>query len=203
MKKLILVIILFSLVKILYAQENNKYVFNSSSKIKTTSFLGPELKVSKLIEGYQLYAGVKGAIVFNDKIAIGLAGGGFVTEEVFPGLDDMGEPAYLNTIVGYGGFYVDYIVPMNSPVVISFPMLFGAGGVALFVSDEVTDEEMVEGGVFIIYEPAVNMEVNITRFLRMGMGVGYRFAFRGDMDRISARDMSNFTLNWNIKFGSF
>ena len=207
MKKLIFIVVFTSLIRLTFAQGNNKYVFNNSSDIKSALFLGPELKVSRLIEGYQLYTGIKGAILFNDKIAIGLTGGGFVTEEVFVGLNDMGEETYLNTIMGYGGFYVDYIIHTESPVLISFPMLIGAAGVALFskqaVGNLVADEEMVEGGVFFIYEPAVNMEVNITRFLRMGLGIGYRFAVRGDMDRVSAQDLSDITLNWNIKFGSF
>jgi len=207
MKKLIVVIVILSFAKLTFAQENDKYFFKTSSDIKSTLFLGPELKVSKLIEGYQLYTGLKGAILFNDKIAFGLAGGGFVTEEVFMGLNDMGEEAELNTISGYGGFYLDYFIPTKSPVVISFPMIVGAAGVVLFspnkVDHVVMDEEMVEGGVFFIYEPAVSVEVNLTRFLRTGLGLGYRFAFKGDMDRVSAKDFSAFTFNWNIKFGSF
>jgi hypothetical protein len=207
MKKLILIFILLSFIKLTFTQENNKYIFSSSSDIKSTLFLGPELKISKLIDNYQLYTGLKVAILFNDKIAFGLAGGGFVTEEVFNGLNDLGEEAALNTISGYGGFYIDYIIPTESPVMISFPMLIGVAGIALFTPQEVnnliTDDRLIEGGVFFIYEPAVNAEVNITGFLRMGMGIGYRFAVRGDMDRVSARDFSAFTFNWNFKFGSF
>ncbi len=207
MKKLILIIILLSFIKLTFGQENNKYVFSSSSDIKSTFFLGPELKVSKLIKGCELYTGLKAAILFNDKIAFGLAGGGFVTEEVFEGLDDLGQKAYLNTVSGYGGFYLDYFIPTEFPILISFPMVVGAGGIALFTPQNVNnapgDEKLVEGGVFFIYEPAVNVEVNLTKFLRMGLGIGYRFAFKGDMDRVSARDFSSFTFNWNIKAGSF
>lgn len=205
--KLIVIVILLSFVELTFAQENNKYIFSSSSDVKTSLFLGPELKVSKLIENYQLYTGLKGGIIFNDKIALGLAGGGFVTEEVFQGLNDLGQEAYLNTISAYGGFYIDYFIPTESPVVISFPMLVGVGGVALFsaikVDNVVYDEEMVEGGVFFIYEPAISADVNLTKFLRAGLGIGYRFAFKGDMDRVSARDYSALTFNLNIKFGSF
>jgi hypothetical protein len=207
MKKLILTIILLSFILLISAQVNNKYIFGNSADVKTTLALGPVLKVSRLIEGYQLYTGIKGTMLFNDKIGFGLAGGGFVTEEVFRGLNDLGQEADLNTIMAYGGFNFDYILHTNSPVSISFQMLLGAAGVVLFSQEPgangVSDEEMVEGGVFFIYEPSINLELNIARFLRMGLGVGYRFAFKGDMDRVSRKDLSDLTFNCSFLLGSF
>ena len=207
MKRLILIIILSSFVLLISAQVRDKYIFNNSADVKTTLVLGPELKVSRLIEGYQLYTGLKSAILFNDKFGFGLAGGGFVTEEVINALNREGEESELNTIMVYGGFNVDYILHTNSPVSISFPMLVGAAGLVLFGQQQgpngVLDEEMVEGGVFFIYEPSVSLELNIARFLRMGLGAGYRFAFKGDMDRVSRKDLSDFTFNCSFQFGSF
>ena len=207
MKKLFFTILIILCIKLSFAQGGGNYIFNTKSDVKQSYFLGPELKISRMIEGYQLYTGFKGAVLFNDKIALGLSAGGFVTETVFESYEDPGEIALLNTVMGYGGFYFDYIIQTRSPLQVSFPMVAGAAGVMLF-RPEVTagvnpNDKLIEGGVFIIYEPGINLEVNITNFLRMGLGIGYRFAFGGDMDRVSPSDLSDLTFNWNIKFGSF
>lgn len=207
MNKLFFIFIIPFCIHSSFAQYDSNYVFGSKSNVKQSFFLGPELKVSRMIKGYQLYTGFKGGMLFNDKIAIGLSGGGFVTETVFKYYYDQGDKDLLNTVMLYGGFNIDYIIQTNSPVQLSFPMLVGCAGVALFSPDTIintiADEKMIEGGVFIIYEPGINLEVNLTNFLRMGLGVGYRFAFRGDMDRLSPGDLSDFTFNLNFKFGSF
>ncbi len=56
MKKLVFILISFFIVKILFAQSEVKYIFNSKSDIEYDFFLGPECKVSQMIEGYQVYA---------------------------------------------------------------------------------------------------------------------------------------------------
>ncbi len=207
MKKLFIAFIFILCAKISIAQGGSNYIFNSKSDVKQSYFIGPELKIARLIEGYQLYAGFKGAVLFNERIALGLSAGGFVTETVFESYEDPGDATLLNTIMGYGGFYFDYIIHTRSPVQVSFPMVIGGAGVMLFRPEETagvnTNDKLIEGGVFIIYEPGINLEVNITNFLRMGLGIGYRLAFRGDMDRISPSDLSDLTFNWNLKFGSF
>ncbi len=207
MNKLFFIFIIPLCIQSSFAQYDANYIFGRKSNVKQSFFLGPELKLSRMIKGYQLYTGFKGGVLFNDKIAIGLSGGGFVTETVFKYYYDQGDKDLLNTVMLYGGFNIDYIIRTSSPVQLSFPMLVGGAGVVLFSPDTtinmIADEKMVEGGVFIIYEPGINLEVTFTRFLRMGLGIGYRFAFRGDMDRVSSGDLSDFTFNLNIKFGSF
>jgi hypothetical protein len=207
MNRLLFLFIISLSIKLSFGQYNSGYIFNTKSDIKTGLYLAPELKYSRMVEGYQLYTGFKGGILFNDKIALGLSAGGFVTETVFTYHEGQSDEMELNTIMAYGGFNIEYIIRTSSPLQISFPMLVGAAGVALFNPDLtgslIPNDKLVEGGVFIIYEPGINLEVNVTRFLRMGMGVGYRFAFRGDMDRLSPGELSDLTFNWNIKFGSF
>ncbi len=206
MKTLVFIMVVLFSMEMTFAQKETNYIFDSD-KIEYDFFMGPELKVSHLIEGYQLYSGIKAAMLLDNKFAFGISAGGFVTETKFEGLNDIGEWGLLNTVVAYGGFYFDYIIPGNLPVQISFPNLVGVAGVTLFSSvyntPGRTDEEMVEGGVFFIYEPAVNLEFNITSYLRIGFGGGYRLAIKGDMDRLSAKDMSDPTFNFSIKIGSF
>jgi hypothetical protein len=207
MYRLVFVFVILSFIKLSFAQQDGSYIFDTKSDLKHSMFLGPELKLSRMIEGYQLYTGFKGGILFNDKIAFGMSGGGFVTETVFLSYDSHGDETYLNTIMGCGGFSIDYIINTSSPLSLSFPMFVGMAGVVLFATEKsdtlVADEKLTEGGVFFIFEPGINLEVTFTRFLRMGFGIGYRFAFRGDMDRVSPGDLSDFSFNWNIKFGSF
>ena len=211
MKLIVKTIILLSIIlpHHIMAQNTSKYVFGTDKPVRSSLFLGPEVKYSSLYGTDQLYGGLKAALLFNQHYAFGLSFGSFLTEAVADAPGSQGDSVGLNTVMMYGGFYLDYITSFNAPVQISFPTVIGGGGVLLLEKMEpnpvsgIQDERVVEGGVYFVLEPAVNLEINLTRTIRIGMGGGYRFIINSDMERFSDKDFSAPTLNFNIKFGLY
>ena len=77
---------------------------------------------------------------------------------------------------GYGGLYIEPILFPKLPVHLSFPTLFGAGGIT-YVSDRHNfDTDFIEDSeVFLLIEPSAEIELNLTKFFRLAMGASYRF----------------------------
>jgi hypothetical protein len=191
------------------AQKEIKHLFGNNRPVEWSFFLAPEVKYSTLFDVGVLYGGLKGALLINHHYAFGLSFGSFLTEALTSGAGATGEKTDLNEVMMYGGFYLDYVTAFNSPVQISFPTLIGGGGILLLEKAEpdpisgIVDERLVEVGVFFVIEPAINLEINLTRLIRIGLGGGYRFIFNSDLERFSDHDLTAPTVNLNVKIGVY
>lgn len=191
------------------AQLESQHLFGKEWPVDWSLFLAPEVKYSSLYGEGELYGGLKAALLFNHHYAFGLSFGSFLTEAVTDGPGSQGDTTGLNTVMMYGGFYLDYVTTFDAPVQISFPTIIGGGGILLLEKMEphpvsgIIDEKMVEGGVYFVLEPAINLEINLSRVIRIGIGGGYRFVINSDLERFSDNDLSAPTLNFNIKFGAY
>ncbi len=191
------------------AQREASNIFGNNKPVTWSLFLAPEAKFSFLYGTGEVYGGLKGAILFDHHYSFGLSFGSFMTEAVTDAPGTSGDTTGLNTVMMYGGFYFDYVTTLNSPVQISFPTLIGGGGILLLEKLEpnpvsgIIDEKLVEGGVYFVVEPAINLEINLTRVIRIGIGGGYRFVINSDLERFSDKDLSAPSFNFNIKFGLY
>ena len=208
MKKFFLIILILECYLSANSQNNSKYLFNENKEINWSLFFAPEVKYTRLCGGGALYGGLKSALLYNNKYAIGISFGSFLTETVREGIDSEGNAAGLNMVMAYGGFYFDYITSFNSPVQISFPTLIGGGGIFLLEKRPpntygIIDEGLVEGGVYFVLEPSINLEINVSKIIRVGFGIGYRFIINSDLERYSDKDLSAPSVNLTTKFGIF
>jgi hypothetical protein len=191
------------------AQHETKHLLGNDKPVEWSLFLAPEVRYTTLFDEGVLYGGVKGAILFNHHYAFGLSFGSFLTEALTIGPGTTGELTGFNEVMMYGGFYFDYVTAFNSPLQLSFPAIIGGGGILLLEKTDpdpitgIVDEKLVEGGVFFVIEPAVNLEINLTRIIRIGLGGGYRFIINSDLERFSDRDLAAPSVNMSIKIGIF
>lgn len=191
------------------AQKETKHLLGDDSPVEWSFFLAPEVKYSSLFDVGALYGGIKGALLFDHHYAFGLSFGSFLTEALTEAPGTSGEMTGLNEVMMYGGFYFDYVTTFDSPVQLSFPTVIGGGGILLLEKtgpnpiSGIEDEKMVEGGVYFVVEPAVNLEINLSRIIRIGLGGGYRFIVNSDLERFSDRDLAAPSVNMNIKFGIY
>ncbi|MBN2613529.1 MAG: hypothetical protein JXB00_18380 [Bacteroidales bacterium] len=191
-----------------YSQDSRNYLFGEDKEIEWSIFLAPEVKYSKLFDVGTVYGGIKGGLLYNNRFTAGLSAGAFLTEALTEGPGSDGYITGLNQVMGYGGLYFDYNTSFNSPLQISFPTVIGGGGILLLEKKEpnaagITDEQLVEGGVFFVFEPAINLEVSIVKTIKIGMGAGYRFIFKSELERFSDKDLSAPSFNLTFKFGIF
>lgn len=146
-------------------------------------------------------------------LSIGLAGAGF-TDWMYglnndrPALSPDGY--YIEG--GYGGLLIEPVFAPHFPVHLSFPIILGAGGVAFTEDRDGYDWDdwehdsnryVLESDAYFVVEPGVELEFNLSRFIRMGAGVSYRFTTAIDMDGRSEHLLNGLSGSVNLKLGVF
>lgn len=203
----------------LYAQQED---FEASPLARTifgeqSSALGGYISFgvgNAALKGHNAFAGqMRLAARINHSMSIGIAGTGFT--DMIGGLNyDRKEtiPGGYYIEGGYGGLFLEPVFAPDLPVHLSFPMLFGAGGVALTEDRSIYDWEdweydnerfAIEAAPFLILEPGVEMEINMSRFLRLGLMVSYRFTTAVRLDAGREYLMNGFHAGALLKLGVF
>ncbi|MEM8566249.1 MAG: hypothetical protein AAGF85_07290 [Bacteroidota bacterium] len=206
MKKATLIVLILSWIGVSYAQDDNnnmKTIFSRKSEIR--GFGSFDMKVTDFNEDKALFLGGHGGVILNKKFIFGGGGYGLTTSNTF---DLEGSDQELELFGGYGGIILGYIIAPAEIIHVSFPVLIGAGGVE--VAEEgapIIDGErsILERSAFFVVEPAVEIEINMTRFMRLAIGGGYRFIQGADLDvgSITNEDLSSWTAGVSFKFGKF
>ncbi len=197
-----------------YQNDEVRTVF---SKNKSNGGYGALTVSYSNIGGYDaIVTGGRGAFIFDHSLAIGLGGYGFANNlnyDYYHG----GNEKHLSLAGGYGGFLIEPIIAGKSPVHLSFPVLIGAGGVALvdMYNYDYWDQQFPQyeyaHDVFFVIEPAVELEFNLARFFRMAATASYRHTSNIDLKRsdlelssqTKADALRGFNFGLTFKFGKF
>ena len=107
----------------------------------------------------------------SHSLGIGMGATGFMNEYHYePAID---KDVFLTG--GYGGLYIEPVLFPRLPVHLSFPVLLGFGGISFIsVDNEFNDNFLEDSKAFLLIEPAAEVELNLTRFLRLAVGASYR-----------------------------
>lgn len=221
MKKLFTMIMLALFVQAGFAQETDnemKTLFTGKNLKYTGMFLSPELKGtiindSEDKDGYGFILGGRMGVIFNDKYSVGLGGYGLTTTHTVNLLDyaEINDAA-ARLGFGYGGVVLEYIVFGNKVMHFTIPVLIGGGGVSLYKDISVADDNVYwddfksyESSGFFVIEPGFNVEINLTKFMRLDVGASYRMVKFSEMNYLDDSDakLSNFGVNASLKFGIF
>lgn len=216
MKKIFTILVLALFVQFGFAQEDEpkekkgsdiNTIFTKDNFKFTGGFIGPEFKVSDTYDDYGLLIGLKLGGIVNDNFFIGLAGYGLTTKSTFPF-----EDTHLRVGMGYGGFAMEYTVLGKKALHFSIPVLVAVGGYTFYEEDYYSDlfwndynyNSVASTAAFIV-EPGINVELNLTKFLRFSTGVSYRYVTATKLDDvdITNEELSNLSFNASFKFGFF
>lgn len=164
----------------LQAQEENEFktIFGGNEVGGYGSF---SIGYSMIDTTNALTFSARGGVIIGHWFALGLGGSGFVTEYADnPQLTKKG-----SLTGGYGGVFMEVILVGKSPVHISVPVLAGIGGAAYTTwENEGTDYSRVnyleDVATFLVLEPGIELEFNITRFFRLAGYFNYRYT--SDLD---------------------
>jgi hypothetical protein len=156
-----------------------------------------------------LTLGGRAGWVIDHHITLGFAGKAFVNSVFIDGYwDEIGEDGFY-LVGGYGGFFIEPIIAPNFPIHASFPILIGGGGLAL--NDHTWHDydyeydyyEPYDWDSYFVFEPGVEVELNVVKFFRVAFGASYRLTSNMHMAYVP-KDMMN---GWNgsvtFKFGWF
>jgi hypothetical protein len=178
-----------------------------SGVITSGGFGGPVLKVGSVDDRTALFVGGRGGWVINRTFVIGGGGYGLIP------LHSTGVGTQPDTTIdfGYGGLELEVILASTSVIHGSVLAHVGAGGFSVrrsFQDDMMDDDDrtLYSTAVFV-FEPAVNVEVNLLPWLRFAAGGGYRFVSGIDAT-INGKTYDNSTVSGpfgvaTVKFGIY
>lgn len=211
MKKLVMFLGLIAVAGIpVFAQDDNR-----SDEIQTLvggnnhvgGYGAISLQYTEL-EGRDAFVfGARGGIVMGHVISIGLGGSGFFNDVHYDATSGMD----ISLAGGYGGFFFEPVIMPKFPVHVSFPILIGAGGVAVVsVNDEDNWNDHYKSqasDAFMVIEPGMEIELNITRFFRFCVGGYYRYTSDVDIQdpqfTVPTDILRGFSCGVTFKFGRF
>jgi hypothetical protein len=164
-------------------------------------YVGPVLMYSRILGHEALFLGGKVGLIINHRFAFGAGAFALTTRVPSPaGAPDIGED--LRTELEYGGLWLEYIFLPDKLVHGSIGALLGGGAVAHSrIHSTERQDRAVESDVVFAAEPVISVEMNISSFLRLSAGAGYRFVGSVDLTGLSQEDVSGFTGSVMLKFG--
>ncbi len=232
MRNFITLILLFFLPWTLIAQEQETIQSKVQAKKAKKESVEGELKAKKVDHGFfytftnhytkldkrsVMTIGNRFGYYLNHVVMIGAGGHLFVTDlrydDFIENEEDEFEDAYLQG--AYVGFYVEPVLFSEKVVHVTFPVLIGMGYMAYsnrgFWNDTDFGEfkdyyegwEKVDSDTYFVIEPAVNIEINITKFMRIGVEGKYRYANGLDLENTKSNILNNGAIGMNLKFGKF
>ena len=157
------------------------------------------------VEGNDLIAKTGGSVaaIFNHKLAIGFTGTGFVG---FQNTTINGEKHSMAG--GYGGLLIEPIFFSKKAVHFSFPVSMGAGENQYFKDsmgyegwENLYRDEFVQDFVYI--QPGVNVELNLTKFMRFGVSASYMLSNTINTTPINKTQLDGLSIGANLKLGWF
>jgi len=167
-------------------------------------FVAPTFATTSFNGKISASPGMRGGIYLDRQFAIGLTASGILNG------DTILKDNEVRNVGGYGGVLLQYVLRSNEVVHASVESTVGAGRWCTEIRDGEDDDagrgdgkEGCIGKNFFVFEPAVNVEVNLARHVRLTAGGGYRFAVAGNGSGPSSRDMDGFVGRAGLLFGSF
>lgn len=156
-------------------------------------FGGPLIKVSE-VKGQQTLeiGGMGGASFTTGKHSVIIGGAGIGLVNALDGADNE------KLDIGYGGVIFGYTHNPEALVHIDSHLLLGAGGVTAVNSDNATTDT----GSFLIAELSTQLELNITEYIELGLGLSYRITSDPDTTGLSNNDLNSPTAYLLFQFGA-
>lgn len=153
--------------------------------------------------------GARGGVVMGHVMTLGLCGSGFFTDTYW----SEGIQENITLAGGYGGLFFEPILMPRWPVHLAFPVTIGVGGLAAARVDEFDNDyddeqyNLEASDAFMLVEPGVELELNITRFFRFSIGAYYRYTTNINLnvgtERLPSDVLRGFSGGINFKFGKF
>lgn len=101
---------------------------------------------------------------------------------------------------GHGGFLTGFTLMGNKAIHPTFNMLIGFGNISIY--DDFNNTSDTSDGL-LVFEPGVQIELNLTKFMRLGVGASYRLVSSVDIEGYEDQDFSGVSGQLAFKFGWF
>lgn len=191
-----------------WAQHATTETLFSSKKGKTTigAYGVPAAKFTPIDGKFGLLTGAYGGVLLNGKIMLGAGAYSLVNNVEMPVVNTGGYKEYVN--LWYTGFVAEYIHNSDKLVHWTAGTLLGGGGVGRREKwgrdyDWEDHDNVSDASGFFVAEPFANIEVNITKFLRLDIGASYRYIAGSNTIGITDSKLSGPSVHVGLKAGKF
>jgi hypothetical protein len=195
--------VLTGMASVLFAQENVTIIgekdemqtlFGYDSKI--TGYGAIDSKFTQAAGRDAVMIGGHGGVIFNGYFYFGLGAYGMVTDNQINGVTP---EEMMDMRMGYTGMMMGFNVMPKKVVHFSIPLFVGVGKLELEHNDV-----FVENSAFLLFEPGLQLEVNVMQFMKIGLGGGYRMVHGTNLrNPVSDDDLTYWTGNFSLIFGKF
>jgi hypothetical protein len=148
--------------------------------------------------------GAAGAWVIDHTVLVGFEGSGLVNRVEGNKLQASGEPYILR--LNEGGIRIGYIHNSDDALHFTASTMIGAGSMTLSERFVWTDDDDFAWDIdqmYMIIEPEVAAELNITKWMRAQVGASYRIVTGADYEGMTSTDLSGPAGTVTLKFGVF
>lgn len=184
MKKTILLAFVGVLISATAFGQKDETLFN---KLRFTgAWGGSSFNFAQFGENYTTLSGGYGGLEFGKDFFIG--GGGLTSNGSFS-LDNTSDRYTLD----YGGLVLGYSPKSYKTVHLQTMVLLGGG--------ELGSRETFESDDFFVVQPYLGVEINVVRWMRLGIGGGYRAVFDNGTPSFDTSALSNAFGEVRLKFG--
>ena len=172
-------------------------------------FLAGSMMASEFDGNDGLLAGGKLGWVIDHWFTFGLAGYGLTNPIYIEDLND--QNVNRNIGLGYGGLYFEPRLFSEAAVHVAFPIIMGSGGASFSSSSEYYynnvsgewEQYQQESDAFFFVEPGIELEVNISRYFRIGLAGTYRMVDGLNLTQLDPNALNGFSGGVNLKVGAF
>lgn len=193
------VIGVLSLAPSLQAQ-NNQTLLGDRPNLRWGAFGGPVFKLSQVAGDGVLFSGARGGVILNRRWSFGVGAYSMVDWTVDRSFT-LQAGDITSRELSYGGFEAEFVSRPGRLLHLTVSTLVGAGETSYLLAQELSALRPATH-VFVV-EPALNAELNLTRWFRTSVGVGYRFVGGSTLPLASNRSLSAGTATVTFKFGRF
>lgn len=167
--------------------------------LRSTGYGSLGFKFTPIQGNFATLLGGYGGWFINKTLMIGGGGYGLTSQ-----LGSTTKPGQ-NISFGYGGIVLEYIGFSDKVFHYAVQGFVGWGGAAYYDNrpGSFTQFSRANASPLMVFEPSILAELNVTNFLRLSAGGGYRIVTGSTLEGLTNQDLSNYTISLNIKFGSF
>jgi len=170
--------------------------------------LSLNVKGTEVYDEMSLLVGGELVFTLNHALNIGVAGYGMPTRIDYIDTEGYFRDA-LYVEMGYGGFFIEPVFFDQNVVHFTVPILIGGGWSGLTETrflgspDQDYSFRVADETVFFVFEPGINMEVNLVRHVKLTLGGSYRYVNGSDLRGVSDTDLGGLTFGAGIRVGWF
>lgn len=158
------------------------------SKLKFTgAWGGTAFNFAQIGENYTTLQGGYGGLEFSKDVFIGYGRLASIGDFY---INDGSNDRYR---MDYNGLILGYSPKSHKTLHLQTNVLFGGGSVR--------NLETADSDEFLAIQPYIGVELNVVRWMRVGVGGGYRAVFAEDNAAVSSANLSNAFAEVKLKFG--